>query len=227
MARFLFMTEDLDKSISSLSGGERGRLSLLKLTLEKGNFLIMDEPTNHLDIQSREIMEDYLADFPGTLLIVSHDRYFLDTLADRVLDLTTDELISHTGNYSDYREWKERTERLERRDKEETKSVSPKIQGVQRTNSGSGESEDKPARPLDRFAKAKLRRSLQELEIEIATLEKEEAAIVEALSDPGMYDKNESFDFLKGLNDRLSNIQRRLPEAYREWEETGKRLEEA
>ena len=212
LARFLFFAEELDKPIIRLSGGERGRLSLLKLTLEKSNFLILDEPTNHLDIQSREVMEEYLSDYPGTLLIVSHDRYFLDTLADRVIEITPEGLVSHAGNYSDYHDWKERMARLERKDKDEQKNPRHK----------------KPAdpKPLDRYARANLRRRIQELEAEINSMEEEEAGIVESLSNPDIYGENDSFLFLREWNERLNYIHGRLPEAYGEWEEIGRLLEE-
>jgi ATP-binding cassette subfamily F protein 3 len=276
LARFLFFAEDIDKKVSSLSGGEQGRLSLLKLTLEKGNFLVLDEPTNHLDIQSREIMEDYLIDFPGALLMVSHDRYFIDTLADRVLELTPGGLISYQGNYTEYRERKERAERLERLEREDRKADATKKSssgsrqadsgrsdhgkagsrqagvgqtgvgqagigqtdngqarsrqaGVGQTDNGRSEpgSQVKPSKSLDRYARAKLRQRLQDLEKEIADLEEKEEATIGALGDPDTYSKDVSAETLKELNDRLRSIQVRLPEAYREWEEVGSSLEDA
>ena len=226
LARFLFFTEDLDKAVSSLSGGERGRLSLLKLTLEKGNFLIMDEPTNHLDIQSREIMEYYLLEFPGTVLMVSHDRYFIDRLADRVLELNAEGLISYQGNYTEYRTRKDRDEKLERRYREEGRGDAKKnpVETDAKSNPVSG---DRPGKPLDRFARARLRQRLQELEKEIAELEDKETCAVEALSDPDTYSKDDSGELLKELNETINYVHTRLPEAYREWEETGGKLEDA
>ncbi len=237
LARFLFTAEEWDKEINKLSGGEQGRLSLLKLTLEKGNFLILDEPTNHLDIQSREVMEEYLADYPGTLLMVSHDRYFLDALAERILELTPAGLISYPGNYSDYREWKERKEREERRLKEQKdlseQTFSRGNKGVDSQNPGDGLKLEKSNtkgnsnKPLDRFAKARLRQRLQELEKEIGELESEEAATTAALSNPETYNDSDANTLVIRLNQRLQAIHERLPVAYQEWEEAGSQLEEA
>ncbi|MBN2880235.1 MAG: ABC-F family ATP-binding cassette domain-containing protein [Clostridia bacterium] len=102
LALFLFRGDDIEKEISSLSGGERARLSLLKLMLSKANFLILDEPTNHLDMDSREVLEAALYDFPGTILFVSHDRYFINNIATRIVHMEKDNLTSYPGNWDDY-----------------------------------------------------------------------------------------------------------------------------
>ncbi len=106
LAMFLFTGEDVFKKVSSLSGGERAKLSLLKIMLSKPNFLILDEPTNHLDIISREVLENALVDFNGTLLVVSHDRYFINKLATMVVHLTHDGAVLIDGNYDTYLEYK-------------------------------------------------------------------------------------------------------------------------
>ncbi len=102
LAAFLFTKEDCFKRIKELSGGERGRVALAKLTLSKANFLILDEPTNHLDMDSKEILEDALIEFEGTLLYVSHDRYFVNRTASTVLELSNGQLVKYLGNYDDY-----------------------------------------------------------------------------------------------------------------------------
>lgn len=103
LGRFLFSGDDVFKSIGSLSGGERSRVALAKLTLQGSNLLILDEPTNHLDLQSRQFLEEILSDFDGTLLFVSHDRYFIDSLASKVWAIEDGVLIPYMGNYTDYR----------------------------------------------------------------------------------------------------------------------------
>jgi len=108
LGRFLFTGDDVYKRVGDLSGGERSRVALARLTLEKANFLLLDEPTNHLDILSQEVLEDVLSDFNGTLLFVSHDRYFIDALATHLWVIEDGRLVVHVGNYSDYLEEKAR-----------------------------------------------------------------------------------------------------------------------
>ncbi len=112
LAAFLFTGDDVYKKISLLSGGEKGRVSLAKLMLSKANFLLLDEPTNHLDIESKEILEDALNHYTGTVLYVSHDRYFINKTATRIMELTGQKLLSYSGNYSYYLEKKETVENL-------------------------------------------------------------------------------------------------------------------
>ena len=107
LAAFLFTGEDVFKKISALSGGERGRVSLAKLMLSEANFLILDEPTNHLDITSKEILESALNAYEGTVLYVSHDRYFINKTASRILELTHQEFVNYIGNYDYYLEKRE------------------------------------------------------------------------------------------------------------------------
>ena len=106
LAAFVFTGDDVFKPISTLSGGERGRLSLAKIMLSKSNLLILDEPTNHLDIQSKEILENALSNYTGTIIYVSHDRYFIDKTADFVYELTENGITKYLGNFTYYMEKK-------------------------------------------------------------------------------------------------------------------------
>ena len=112
LAAFLFTGDDVFKQIKDISGGERGRVSLAKLMLSESNFLILDEPTNHLDIMSKEILENAIQNYTGTVLYVSHDRYFINKTATKILDLTAGKLIAYNGNYDYYLEHKENMERI-------------------------------------------------------------------------------------------------------------------
>ena len=112
LAAFLFTGDDVFKQIKDISGGERGRVSLAKLMLSESNFLILDEPTNHLDIMSKEILENAIENYTGTVLYVSHDRYFINKTATKILDLTGGKLITYHGNYDYYLEHKENMERI-------------------------------------------------------------------------------------------------------------------
>ena len=107
LASFLFTGDDVFKEISKLSGGEKCRINLLKLMLSKSNLLLLDEPTNHLDILSREALEDAILEYDGTLMIISHDRYFLNKVINRILELKEDGITEYLGNYSYYQEKKE------------------------------------------------------------------------------------------------------------------------
>ncbi|MRS05403.1 ABC-F family ATP-binding cassette domain-containing protein, partial [bacterium] len=103
LTRFLFKYQQAQAKVKTLSGGERSRLQLALLMLANANFLLLDEPTNHLDIQSAEVLENALQDFEGTVLVISHDRYFLDQIVNRVLEIKDGEVFSYPGTYSDYR----------------------------------------------------------------------------------------------------------------------------
>ena len=113
LAAFLFTDDDVFKKVKNLSGGERGRVSLAKLMLSDANFLILDEPTNHLDIDSKEILENAINNFEGTVLYVSHDRFFINKTATRILDLTQNQIVNYVGNYDYYLEKKEDNERAQ------------------------------------------------------------------------------------------------------------------
>src|SRR5699024_7471104 len=106
LGNFLFTDDDVFKSIQTLSGGEKARVALAKLMLKQANFLILDEPTNHLDLASKEVLESALIKFDGTILFVSHDRYFINKLADQILELKKDGLTVYLGNYDYYIEKK-------------------------------------------------------------------------------------------------------------------------
>lgn len=184
LAAFLFTGDDVFKLISSLSGGERGRVSLAKLMLSDANLLILDEPTNHLDIVSKEILESALSSYEGTVLYVSHDRYFINKTATRILDLTGHALLNYDGNYEYYLEKKELTERLY-------------LQGIgygmtakepmQTNNTAPVITENKLDWQQQKEEQARLRKRQNDLwktEKEIERLENEKVKIDAALSDP-------------------------------------------
>lgn len=127
LGRFLFSNDDVFKKVSALSGGERSRVALAKLTLTKANLLILDEPTNHLDINAREALEELLSEYNGTILFVSHDRYFIDALATQVWSIKEGALSSYLGNYSDYQDWVNLAKPVE---EEKRPSEKPKTNGA-------------------------------------------------------------------------------------------------
>ena len=133
LGRFLFSGDDVYKKVSDLSGGERSRVALAKLTLTKANFLILDEPTNHLDINAREALEELLSEYNGTLLMVSHDRYFIDALATQVWSVGGGKITPYLGNYTDYLAWNSRA-----KEREAAASVSRPLVKASPAKNGNG-----------------------------------------------------------------------------------------
>lgn len=189
LAAFLFTEDDVFKQIASLSGGERGRVSLAKLMLSDANFLILDEPTNHLDIESKEILEHAINHFEGTVLYVSHDRYFINQTATRILDLTQKQLVSYIGNYDYYLEKREDNERAQL-----SQAEPASLQPDSRLTSAAGQS-DSAASMTDaklswqqqKELQAKTRKkqnAIQKVEKEIEELEAQNEELERQLSDP-------------------------------------------
>lgn len=198
LAMFLFCGEDVFKKVSLLSGGERAKISLLKIMLSKPNFLILDEPTNHLDITSREVLENALLDFDGTMLVVSHDRYFINKLANKTVYLTHDGAVNIDGNYDDYLAFRQNKMVAEAKEVEK-KPV---------TN-------DYKLRKEKASNERKRKTRISKLEIEIVETENKIARLEQELSTPeisGDYEK--LLEYTSSLNDLRSSLE----DMYSEWE---------
>ena len=206
LAAFLFTGEDVFKRIGSLSGGERARVSLCKLMLSDANFIMLDEPTNHLDITSREVLESAIRAYDGTVLCVSHDRYFINRTATRILDLTEHQLLNYIGNYDYYLEKKADVERAALGD---TESGTETETGESRTKL------DWKARKEEEARKRKLASSLRRTEEEIENLEREDAELDKAFEDPAVATDHEK---LTELSRRKEAIASDLSAAYERWE---------
>ncbi len=212
LAAFLFTGDDVFKRIKELSGGERGRVSLAKLMLSEANFLILDEPTNHLDIASKEILENAINHYTGTVLYVSHDRYFINKTATRILDLTNNQLLNYIGNYDYY---------LEKKKDVENASF---VNTVTATSIGTiTETPETLDNKLDwqqqKEEKAKLRKKqndLKKCEDEIAKLEARSEEIDELLTKEEIFTNVAK---LVTLNDEKKEIENRLEELMEIWEE--------
>jgi len=213
LAAFLFTGEDVFKRISDLSGGERGRVSLAKLVLSNANFLILDEPTNHLDIMSKEILEDALNGYEGTILYVSHDRYFINRTAHRILDLTEGQFISYVGNYDYYLE------------KHDTVMAAIEANAPQNADADSGvaakaaESEVKLDWKAQKEEQARLRKKendLKKCEEKIAELEARISEIDTEMSDPAI---GTQVAKLQELTKEQAACQEQLEKLYEQWEE--------
>lgn len=215
LAAFLFTGEDVFKPVSLLSGGEKGRVSLAKLMLSKANFLLLDEPTNHLDIVSKEILENAINKYTGTVLYVSHDRYFIDKTATRILDLTEHKLLSYSGNYQYYLEKKETMEQIHLADSSDSSgNSSPK-----------GDTEAKldwQAQKKLAAERKKLERQYNQVEELISTLEDEISFLDEELARPE-YACNAAK--LMELTKERETKEAALTEAMTQWEQLAIELE--
>lgn len=206
---FLFSGEDVLKKIGALSGGEKARVALAKLMLQKANVLILDEPTNHLDLYSKEVLEAALIDYEGTLLFISHDRYFLNKMAERILELSADGIESYLGNYDDYLEKKrELAELAEERQAEQTgRKTAP---AAAPDKSGDYEAEKQAKRD-----ERNRQRKIEQLEREIAGREETVAALERQLAEPDVYNDYVKVQQIQALLDQEKAA---LERCYEEWE---------
>ncbi len=219
LAAFLFTGEDVFKTIKTLSGGERGRLSLAKLMLSEANFLILDEPTNHLDIMSKEILEDALCAYTGTVLYVSHDRYFINKTAHRILDLNRRTLTNYLGNYDYYLEKKD--EQLAKIDSAQSPSRAPAsgISPVSMSSAGQADStakQDWKAKKEQQAAQRKRENDLKKCEERIETLETRNEEIDTLMASPEVCT---DVARLQELNREKEGNEAELAELYEKWEE--------
>jgi len=201
LAAFLFQGDDIEKKIGDLSGGEKSRVALLKLLLKGANFLVLDEPTNHLDIPSKEMVEDYLGDFPGAILVVSHDRYFLDKVVNRTLDLSDGKLYDYLGNYSYYRYKKK--EKLFELNQVKSKPI---IKDANRIRNSIKEQ--------DRALK-QLTRKIEILEADILELEAEKEEVASMMSNPDNFGDGAE---IKALVNRYQTLEEKITQLYQDWE---------
>ena len=208
LAAFLFTGDEVFKQIKTLSGGERGRISLAKLMLSEANFLILDEPTNHLDIVSKEILEEALNNYSGTVLYVSHDRYFINQTATRILDLTNHQLVNYIGNYDYYLEKKDAL----------TNAYAPSAE-ADSSPSATLDSETKldwKAQKQEQSRQRKRENDLQKCETEIEKLETRDGEIDEEMSQPEVATDVER---CITLSKEKAEITEKLEELYARWEE--------
>lgn len=199
LGMFLFTGDDVFKPIYTLSGGEKGRVALTALMLRKDNLLLLDEPTNHLDMDSREVLEDALADFGGTIITVSHDRYFINRIANRIIEMQPDGVTEYIGNYDDYIERKNRPVAVEA-EAGKTKTELEK---------------EKRREKLSRQALRQLKIRAQEAEKAVGVKEAEIAELEAQMADPSLYsDAQKSADVQRAYQ----KAQQALQTLYEQWE---------
>ena len=216
LASFLFTAEDIDKTVGQLSGGQKARLTLTVLSLEKDNFLLMDEPTNHLDIEAKEVLEQALDNYDGTLLFVSHDRYFINELANKIISVRDGHAKIYNGNYSYYLDEKaKQAAAVQEAKAEQTESTTSANQ-----NKGKLSYQEQKARDSQ---KRKLERAVSDAEARIEKLENEEQEIQTEMANP---DIAASFEKLGPLQEKLSAVQEQLDQANTDWENALEALDE-
>lgn len=216
LASFLFTAEDIDKTVGQLSGGQKARLTLTVLSLEKDNFLLMDEPTNHLDIEAKEVLEQALDNYDGTLLFVSHDRYFINELANKIISVRDGHAKIYNGNYSYYLDEKaKQAAAVQEAKAEQTESTTSANQ-----NKGKLSYQEQKARNSQ---KRKLERAVSDAEARIEKLENEEQEIQTEMANP---DIAASFEKLGPLQEKLSAVQEQLDQANTDWENALEALDE-
>ena len=214
LAAFLFTGEDVYKKIADLSGGERGRVSLVKLMLSKANFLLLDEPTNHLDIVSKDVLENALNNFPGTVCYVSHDRYFINKTATRILDLTENRLLNYIGNYDYY---------IEKREAVEEAANLTNTEQAEKPVDVSESKKEWIDNKTVQAQKKKVKNALNKCEKEISEIEDKLQAVDEEFSNP---ENASNVGKLMELQKQKESLEKRLDKLMEDWEELTLQMEE-
>ncbi|OJH19710.1 ABC-F family ATP-binding cassette domain-containing protein [Heyndrickxia sp. FSL K6-6286] len=207
LGNFLFTGDDVLKTVSSLSGGEKARLALSKLLMQRANFLILDEPTNHLDLDSKEVLENALIDYPGTILFVSHDRYFINRLATKVIELSKESTTEFLGDYDYYIE-----KQLELLELKKLKNEGQKLVEDKPNTARQSYQLDKEAKKLERQRK----RRIEEIESTIEQYENELQQKEELLCDPNIYQDHEK---VTEINAEIEKLKTDIDELMSEWAE--------
>lgn len=211
LAKFLFTGDDVFKNVSALSGGEKGRLALAKLIYSQKNVLVLDEPTNHLDIPSRESLENALEEYDGTIITVSHDRFFLDKIANQMLSFENDgSVVSFDGNYTQFHDWK-------LSGKESALTSQPRISAPVKSapRAKAGESE------LSKNQREKIEKRIAEIEIKIADLEEEVTGLFAEMSSPQVV---ADYARLQDVTEKFREKEKHIQNLYDEWETASAQL---
>ena len=214
LASFLFTAKDIDKTVGQLSGGQKARLTLTVLSLEHNNFLLMDEPTNHLDLEAKEVLEQALQNYDGTLLFVSHDRYFINQLANKIVEIKNGIAQVYEGDYSYYLDEKNKQDSASENESSENREI---VEPEQNKNKLSYQEQK-----LRDSQKRKLQREVENTENKIEKLEKEQKDIQSQMADPAIAT---NFDKLGPLQEQLNAVQKQLDNANNAWESAFNKLD--
>jgi ATP-binding cassette, subfamily F, member 3 len=223
---FLFSGDDVDKKIKVLSGGEKARVALAKTIISKSNFLMLDEPTNHLDMHSVDLLAEALDKYEGSLILVSHDRYFISKTANKIWEIVDGKIVEFKGGYTEWVEWKERMALKEKEQgmREEGRGKDNKAQGTRQegqvTSDEGREMRDKGQNRDTEKTKKKLQRQFEELESKIAVLKADKAKAEEALADQQIYSNKDKFQqaekTYQQISGQLSNLESQYEKIFEE-----------
>ncbi|MBB6178003.1 ATP-binding cassette subfamily F protein 3 [Anoxybacillus tengchongensis] len=203
LGNFLFSGDDVLKSVQTLSGGEKARLALAKLMMKKANVLVLDEPTNHLDLDSKEVLEQALIEYPGTIIFVSHDRYFINRIATKIYELSTDGLIEYLGDYDYY--VAKKAELLE------LGQIHQKTITEERSSLKRSYEEEKERKKLER----QRQRKIEQLEMEMEQLEQQIATYEQQLYDPSCYN---DYEKARDTQAKIEELKKKFDELFEQWE---------
>ncbi len=208
---FLFGGDEVDKRIKVLSGGEKARVALTKTIISKANFLMLDEPTNHLDMVTVELLADALTKYDGSIILVSHDRYFISKTANKIWEIVDEKIVEFKGNYAEWIEWKERMAKQKAANPELAKPTAPKSSPIEEKKPVAAElTPAVKSGPIDKELQKqiqKLQRALTQLEQNIETLNKEKVAIELQMADPSIYSNHAQFQQIeKAYHDKNALI---------------------
>ncbi|BFG69574.1 ABC-F family ATP-binding cassette domain-containing protein [Sediminibacterium sp. KACHI17] len=227
LGAFLFSGDDVDKKIRVLSGGEKARVALAKTIVSKGNFLMLDEPTNHLDMHSVELLAEALNKYEGTIILVSHDRYFISKTANKIWEIVDHQIKEFKGTYQEWVEWNERMERIKEEETRGKKQETKKVQETENKTPVENKKVEviepvKPAptnQPIDREKQKELQKQkkrLSNLEIELDKLKQEKAQLENALGDPSNYSDPTKFQQLEASYQQVQSKWNTLNQEYEE-----------
>ena len=227
LGAFLFSGEEVEKQVRVLSGGEKSRVALAKMLVRPANLMLLDEPTNHLDMSSQEILQEAMAQYEGTIIVVSHNRFFVNSFVNKVLEIRNGKATIHEGNIDDYLEWRRKVESQSASEAQSARNVAL----ARRTEAvDEGQSADKKAQRKQRAA---LRQELQkklgpwkkkndEAEREVEKQESRKAELEALMADPGLYGDQEQWS---AVSKEYGQVERHLERAYQKWEEAQQAIE--